>query len=643
VTGKFRFVFCLLAGLLVNIAQAETVRPLPGDGELNLGPHVDILEDPDGSLTVQQVSGSFADRFMPATTQNPSFGFTRSTYWLRFTLDMSAVVGQRWYLVQRHPIIDHLTLYAPVEEEVFAATEMGDALPFGERVLEHREFVFPLDTRTQGQRTYYMKVSGKGALSLELKLSSADGLIERTYLEQLVFGLFYGALLVMLVYNLVLYLSVRDIAYLWYILFLGAFILCFVNINGLGLQYLWRNMPRLNEGYPVFAVFGMLALVQYSRAFLDLANQHAGYERYLQRVLYAFIAALLAAFVLPAPWSYHLSTVVVLVTVLSLNWIGIGIWRRGYRAARFYVAAWSLFMFGLFVFFLDNVGWIPHTGLSNYSPHIGSAWAVVLLSLALGERIKILEAERDALERRNHETLQRHFEEVQRLDRDKMVFLEYLSHELNTPLNWLASAQMLEAGKLPRELEEAVDMVHKGQDRLQGLVSVSLRYFELSSRQQLPELTPCAPMWKLDRLLREESRAALMAERVIRLINRIPADLCVEASDAELSEVLAILLDNAIQFSEDGSEVRAEARFEDDGGHVVLCIADGGRGIAAEALQSIFEPFFMVGSNHRIDGFGLSLPTARVMIEQIGGQIWAESAGRGRGACLCIRLRAAAG
>ncbi|MCB1837202.1 MAG: ATP-binding protein, partial [Alcanivoracaceae bacterium] len=124
---------------------------------------------------------------------------------------------------------------------------------------------------------------------------------------------------------------------------------------------------------------------------------------------------------------------------------------------------------------------------------------------------------------------------------------------------------------------------------------------------------------------------------------RIPADLCVEANDAELSEVLAILLDNAIQFSEDGSEVRAEARFEEEGGHVVLCVADSGRGIAAEALQSIFEPFFMVGSNHRVDGFGLSLPTARVMVEQIGGQIWAESAGRGRGACLCIRLRVAAG
>lgn len=635
---KFLVGCWMLLVCLAMAAQAEVVRPASQDREINLGPSVDILEDPEGTLTVEQVAGSFADRFTPATTANPSFGFTRSTFWLRFTLDLSSVAGQRWYLVQRHPIIDHLTLYTPVGDNRFVTAERGDALPFAERELEHREFIFPLETRIQGERTYFLKVSGKGALSLELKLSSADGLIERTYIEQLIFGLFYGALLVMLVYNLVLYLSVRDIAYFWYILFLGAFILCFVNINGLGLQFLWRTTPRLNEAYPVFAVLGMITLLQYSRAFLDLANQHAGYERYLKRLLYGFLAALVLVLVLPAPWSYHVSTLVVLVSICSLIWVGAGVWLRGYRAARFYVAAWSLFMFGLFVFFLDNVGWVPHTTWGNYSPHIGSAWAVVLLSLALGERIKLLEAERDALERRNHETLQRHFDEVQRLDRDKMVFLEYLSHELNTPLNWLSSAQMLEKGKLPKELEEAVEMVHKGQDRLQRLVSVSLRYFELASRHDTPVLAAGAPMWMLDGLTRQAERAAQMQERGLRLINRVPADLCVEANDAELREVLAVLLDNAIQFSDDDSEIVAEGRVEDDGRHAVICVVDQGQGIAVEALHSIFEPFFMVGSNHRLEGFGLSLPTARVMIEQMGGQIWAESAGRGRGARLCIRL-----
>ena len=479
---KFSVVVALLLLALPVLARCQTVSPVPADGEINIGPSVEILEDPDGQLSIGEVSGDFASRFVPSKHDNPSFGFTHSTFWLRITLDLSAVAGQRWYLVERHPIIDHLTLYSPAGRGRFVPIEMGDTLPFSHRLMKHREFIFPLDTNLPGKQVYYLKVSGKGALSLELKLSSAEGLIERTYEEQLIFGLFYGGLLVMLVYNLLLYFSVRDVAYLWYILFLAAFILCFVNINGLGLEYLWPNTPKLNEGYPVFAVFGMIALVQYSRAFLNLRERFPRYEQFLRRILYLFMACFAAVFVIPAPWSYHLSTLVVLFAVCSLNWVGFGTWLRGYRLARLYVAAWSLFMLGCFVFFLDNVGIIPHSSWSNYTPHIGSGWVAVLLSLALGERIKLLESERDDLERRNHEALQRHFEDVQRLDRDKMVFLEYLSHELNTPLNWLAGTQMLEAGKLPPEVEEAVSMVEKGQDRLQRLVAVSLRYFDLASR-----------------------------------------------------------------------------------------------------------------------------------------------------------------
>ena len=631
-------IWALILFCLPCLAFADLVRPSPTDLEINLGPNVEVLEDTEGQLTIEQVSTSFSNRFVPSKTANPSFGFSSSVYWLRFTVDASSIASQRWYIVQRHPIVDHLTLYTPVTDELYVPTEMGDALPFSQRILEHREFIFPLNTQRRGEQTYYLKVSGKGALTLELKLSSAEGLIERTYQEQLIFGLFYGALLVMLIYNLLLYFSVRDVAYLWYIMFLAAFILCFVNINGLGLQYFWRNSPRLNEGYPVFAIFGMIALVQYSRAFLSLREKFYHYEKYLRRVLYGFLACFFAVWILPAPWSYHLGSLVVLITACSLTWIGFGTWLRGYRAARFYVAAWSLFLAGCLFFFLDNAGALPHTNWGNYSPHIGSGWAAVFLSLALGERIKLLEAERDQLEQKNHETLQRHFDDVQRLDKDKLVFLDYLSHELNTPLNWLASAQMLEAGKLPPELEEAVSMVHKGQDRLQRLVSVSLRYFDLASRKEKPELVQSAPMWKLDRIMRVPEREEQMAARNIRLVNAIPADLCVQANDNELTEVMSLVLDNAIQFSSEDSEIVAGVRYEEDGTNVVVRIADSGRGIAQENLSAIFEPFFMVGSHHQVEGFGLSLPMAKVMMEQAGAEIWAESEGRGKGATLCLRM-----
>src|SRR5690606_7508354 len=189
-------------------------------------------------------------------------------------------------------------------------------------------------------------------------------------------------------------------------------------------------------------------------------------------------------------------------------------------------------------------------------------------------------------------------QDVEQLDRDKLLFLEYLSHELNTPLNWLAGARLLQAGQLPPELADAVTMVQKGQDRLQQLVSTSLRSFDLAGREQAPSLSYCQPMWLVDRLLRQ--RDAVIKSRSMKVRNSIPADLQVVACEAELTEVLGMLLDNAIQFSEAGSDVLVEAGI--NGQQVVLKVRDGGRGIDPQDLERIFQPFFMIGSGHHADG-----------------------------------------
>ena len=228
----------------------------------------------------------------------------------------------------------------------------------------------------------------------------------------------------------------------------------------------------------------------------------------------------------------------------------------------------------------------------------------------------------------------RHVAEEQRLDRDKLVFLEYLSHELNTPLNWLGSARLLETESVPKELRDAVLMVQRGQDRLQQLVATSLRYFDLAGREQLPAQGFCQPMWILDRLVTD--CAATLQDKKLKVLNRVPADLTVLACERELREVLLMLLDNALRVSPEGGEVLLSADITD--GEAVIRLCDQGRGIPRDNLEGIFQPFFMVGSGHHADGFGLSLPMARVMIRQMSGDVWAESAGPGKGACLCIRL-----
>lgn len=629
---KFRW---LLVSLILGAWPAlATIVPGPQDQELVIGRDLQVLEDPEGRWSLADVSGPFADRFRPSDRLFPGFGFTRSTIWLRFTVDFSRVRDQAWYLVQRHPIVDSVVLYSPRPGGGYAAMEMGDSLPFAQRIMAHREFIFPLDSDAGEAQTYYMKVSGKGALSIELKLSNAQGVIERTYAEQLVFGLFFGGLFVMLVYNLLLYFSVRDVAYLYYVVFLGALELSLLNINGLGLQYLWPEWPRINEHYPFFTYIGMAALIRYSLDFLDLHQRLPRAGRWLQWLFRMAVVMVPLTLLVPPPWSYHLNTLLVLAVALSLFIIGAMSWIKGYTAARLYVAAWSMFLLGCVVFVLDNVGIIPHTSLGNYAPHIGGGWVAVLLSLALGDRINLLEEQRDNLSRESEETMRRHVAEVQRLDRDKLVFLEYLSHELNTPLNWLGSARLLETESVPKELRDAVLMVQRGQDRLQQLVATSLRYFDLAGREQLPAQGFCQPMWILDRLVTD--CAATLQDKKLKVLNRVPADLTVLACERELSEVLLMLLDNALRVSPEGGEVLLSADVAD--GEAVIRLCDQGRGIPRDNLEGIFQPFFMVGSGHHADGFGLSLPMARVMIRQMSGDVWAESAGPGKGACLCIRL-----
>ena len=625
---------CLMLGVVLAGSAGAVVTPSPQELERVIGLDLEVLEDPEGRWSVNDVSGPFADRFRPSGREYPGFGFTRSTIWLRIQVDFSLVRDQPWYLIQRHPIVDQVVLYQPLAGGGYQETAMGDAMPFSQRIMAHREFIFPLDSSVGTVQTYYLKIAGKGALNLEVKLASAQGLIERTYQEQLIFGLFFGGLFVMAVYNLLLYFSVRDIAYLYYVVFLGALGISLLNLNGFGLQYLWPQWPRLNEHYPFFAYIGMAALVRYSINFLDLEARMPPARRWLIWLFRASLVMVPLTLVVPPPWSYHLNTLLVLAVVLSLMVIGFVTWHRGYTAARLYVAAWSVFLLGCVVFALDNLGVIPHTTLGNYAPHIGGGWVAVLLSLALGDRINLLEYQRDSLSRESEEAMRRHVAEVQRLDKDKLVFLEYLSHELNTPLNWLGSAQLLETSSVPKQFRDAVNMVKRGQERLQQLVSTSLRYFDLAGRQQVPAQGFCQPMWMLDRLMTDYAEA--VKERRIRVLNRVPADLSVLACERELREVLTMLIDNALRVSPEAGELLFSAGVDGDG--AVIRISDQGRGIPRDNLEGIFQPFFMVGSGHHADGFGLSLPMARVMVRQMGGELWAESAGADKGATFCIRL-----
>lgn len=635
----------LLFACLLPPAHAATIRPADGIHAYPVGLDLQVLEDETAALDIAAVASSMYDnRFRAVDSARPNMGFSRSAFWFRATLDLSAAPDRAWHLVESHPLIDEVTFYLPDGNGGWVSHKMGDTLPFDERQVRLREFVVPVpaELAARGEPLpVYVRVAGQGALNVDLSLLDAQGLAERVNGQQWGFGLFYGALLIMFLYNLLLYLSTRERAQLHYIVFLGGFGLLFMSLNGHGLQYLWPQFPAANGWFPVFTCLSLWGALQFTRSFLDIRKDNPKVDTGFRLMTHAVVAVFLLGLLLPRHWAYILATVLPLFFAVVMLGAGVMRLRQGYRPARLFVAGWGVLLGGAVLLPLANLGLLPVNTLTQFSPQFGAVLLVVLLSLALGDRMKLLEAENERIREESHEKLEHMFAQLKHLDADKLRFLHYLSHELNTPLNWISATRTTEKSTLAPEVRDMIDVVEAGQQRMIDLVGIVLRYFDLAGEDPSRiVVAPVAPMWLVDDILREH--AAAIAARKLTVRNRVPADLVVMANEARLRRALGYLIDNAINFSGEDQEVELLGGTESYGASGVVVVRDQGRGIDPEQVDRLFEPFFMVGSHHREGGFGLSLPTTKLLVANMGGDVRVRSEGRGHGAEFALVLPIAA-
>jgi signal transduction histidine kinase len=260
-----------------------------------------------------------------------------------------------------------------------------------------------------------------------------------------------------------------------------------------------------------------------------------------------------------------------------------------------------------------------------------------------GQELKLVLAracEAWQLERENEGLLgelRQAFARLKLLDADKMAFLRYLAHEMNTPLNWLAATDIIDRAALAPEAREMLGYVDQGQERLRGLVAAVLRYFQVAGL----EVQPGAGQADLSVLLAQQ--AATLRRRhgeTLEVMLEQPVTLTVETDPELLVELLGHLLENAATHA-----LRATARparvtvtVAEDGRSVRVGVADSGDGLAPAVVEGLFRPFSFTGSAHGRDGFGLSLATAHALATALGGDLQAAGGAAGQGARLELRL-----
>lgn len=372
----------------VNPVLRLTDKP----GSIALTPYLELLEDPSASLTLFDVqSGPHRQRFQPASG-SPNFGFTQSAWWVRLRLHNPDANEQQLIVRQDYPLIDYLDFWHSSPEQGWQQTATGDRRPFHQRAVEHRDFLFPVTIPAHSTREFYLRFESSGPVNINLTLHAKQELLISISKEQLAFGLYYGGFLVLAIYNLFIFLAVKDRTFAYYLLYVVSYGLYMAVHNGLTFQFLWPNNPWLaNQSLLVLLGLSLVWGLQFGRTILMLAEIAPRTDKVALWMQAVTVIATVIAPVLPySTMILPMAILTVLITVMLMAMGGIGL-AVGVRSARYFVLAWSALLIGVLIYMLKSFGILPHNAFTQNGFQIGSLIEMILLSLALGSRVSDLQ------------------------------------------------------------------------------------------------------------------------------------------------------------------------------------------------------------------------------------------------------------
>lgn len=644
-----RYLLIVLLGYWPVLAGAvdfdDATRRLP------LGKVMQVFEDRAGTASIAEVSApAWANRFHQHQDDVLNAGYSTSVFWLRIDLRYNAPSTQSsrpWLLELAYPPLDHLELYLPDGQGGYRlAQRTGDALPYATRQILQNNYLFELPMQPGQATTAYLRLHSQGSIQAPLTLWSVNAYMEDQPTRLYVLGMIYGVLLVMLVYNLFIYISVRDVSYLYYILYIASFGMYQVSVNGAGVAYFWPDNPWwANASTPLFIGAAGLFGCQFARHFLRLGRLSRGFDRLLQVLMVGGAVVMVLAVTLRYGVALRMATVLALLFTVSIFTAGLYAWWSGLRVARWFIIAWTAFLLGGLVNTLMVLGYLPNVFITMYASQLGSALEVALLSLALADRINSLREQQAQTLRETGRTLEQLNQQLARSNRLKDEFLATVTHELRTPMNGvIGSLELMHT--LPMNAEHA--QYHRtaagsAQDMM-AMVDDILILTELQAGRLRAQNVP----FSLRRQL-QDLRAGFAGQALgkgLYLSLDIPADLPDELlGDAQkLMRCLACLVDNGLKFTHQGGvmiQVRGR-RVGPDSLAVSFIVSDSGIGFDDLDQAILYQRFFQVDGSmtRRYGGLGIGLSICRQLGELIDGRLSHEST-RGLGSRFELSLNLA--
>ncbi len=377
-------------------ASDSTPRPL----EINrnyptVGEHAFLLQETENRLTLTQARAAFANKqFTPANAPVPGVGLTNRGVWLKLDVHnkTNEVLSRR--MILEATWLDHIEIYIIKNNRLVFQNKTGDAMPLSSRQIDNRLFTIE-HAFAPGSSEIYLRAQSHEPVVLPLSFYDLTTATRYDSYRSYGYGILYGIISGLLLFNLLLYISIRQQRYLFYVLYLAMYLFMDISYTGHGYLYFWQNATHWQYWLPSLSiVLYATSGIFFALSFLKIKQLFpAIYTKTIRFCIFICGLQILLVILDQGQTSVAISLLYVMFFSMFTFYYAIISFNKGHNDAIYYLAATLATLIGAATTVLSVLSVIPYTPLTFHAGEIAVAFDSILLSIALAEQIRRAQSE----------------------------------------------------------------------------------------------------------------------------------------------------------------------------------------------------------------------------------------------------------
>jgi signal transduction histidine kinase len=403
-----RWVLALVLTLLSlasysHIDDVNLIHLLSGES-VNVLDKSQLLEDAESTFTWQEALNS--SEWNDVQTSSLNLGITGSSYWFKASIHYGE--DQTRIFQINYPLLDYVSFYlvkhnhnaTSVNYSIIKEVQTGDALEFESRQINDKNFVFSHYAKKGTSLTVLIRVKTQGTMVMPLSTTDIEYYADENSIESVAYGIYFGITFAMLIYNLMLFIYLKEQSYLYYCLFVFTIFVSAISYTGHGFQWLWPDAQDLNLFMaPLSAAVGFLFSVLFMSSFLRIRQRDVWGERVFHVGVSLSVLVIASAVFLTYSTSLKVISVVQVILTIVIMSYSISLWRKGIVEAKYFTIAWMSFIIGNAISAMRVIGVAPSNEFTVYANLYGNVIEMLMLSMGLAYRFETMRKTQISLSR----------------------------------------------------------------------------------------------------------------------------------------------------------------------------------------------------------------------------------------------------